>query len=88
MVFFVKNRIDKGKLIVKVCPNNLTIGDYFTKSLQVKVFWAMGAVAMGHKPLVWLKTVTGTSARVKNFTPSPQKYIHLVTWKRNVDIVE
>jgi len=41
-----------------------------------------------HIPLVWLKTVTGASAKVKGFTPSPQKYIHLVTWKRNVDIVQ
>ena len=41
-----------------------------------------------HIPLVWLKTVTGSSARVKDFTPSPQKYIHLVTWKRNVDIAQ
>ena len=41
-----------------------------------------------HIPLVWLKTVTGTSAKVKDFTPSPQKYIHLVTWKRNVDLVQ
>ena len=41
-----------------------------------------------HIPLVWLKTVTGSSARVKDFTPSPQKYIHLVTWKRNVDLMQ
>jgi len=41
-----------------------------------------------HIPLVWLKTVTGASPKVKGFTPSPQKYIHLVTWKRNVDIVQ
>ena len=41
-----------------------------------------------HIPLVWLKTVTGSSARVKDFTPSPQKYIHLVTWKRNVDLMK
>ena len=41
-----------------------------------------------HIPLVWLKTITGTSAKVKGFTPSPQKYIHLVTWKRNVDIAQ
>jgi peptide/nickel transport system substrate-binding protein len=41
-----------------------------------------------HIPLVWLKTVTGASAKVKGFTPSPQKYIHLVTWKRNVDLAQ
>lgn len=41
-----------------------------------------------HIPLVWLKTVTGTSARVKDFTPSAQKYIHLVTWQRNVDLTQ
>jgi len=41
-----------------------------------------------HIPLVWLKTVTGSSSKVKDFTPSPQKYIHLVTWKRNVDIAQ
>jgi len=41
-----------------------------------------------HIPLVWLKTVTGTSRKVKGFTPSPQKYIHLVTWKRNVDLMQ
>ena len=39
-----------------------------------------------HIPLVWLKTVTGTSKRVKDFKPSPQKYIYLVTSKRNVDV--
>ena len=39
-----------------------------------------------HIPLVWLKTTTATSKRVKGFKPSPQKYIHLVTSKRNVDI--
>ncbi|MCW8995708.1 MAG: ABC transporter substrate-binding protein [Psychromonas sp.] len=41
-----------------------------------------------HIPLVWLKTVTGSSTKVKDFTPSPQKYIHLVTWKRNVDLIQ
>lgn len=41
-----------------------------------------------HIPLVWLKTVTGANKKVKDFVPSPQKYIHLVTWKRNVDLVE
>ncbi|MEI6896396.1 MAG: ABC transporter substrate-binding protein [Psychromonas sp.] len=41
-----------------------------------------------HIPLVWLKTVTGASTKVKGFTPSPQKYIHLVTWDRNVDITQ
>ena len=41
-----------------------------------------------HIPLVWLKTVTGSNPNVKDFIPSPQKYIHLVTWQRNVDLVE
>ena len=39
-----------------------------------------------HIPLVWLKTVTGASKRVKGFKPSPQKYIYLVTSGRNVDV--
>lgn len=39
-----------------------------------------------HIPLAWLKTVTGANSKVKDFTPSPQKYIHLVTWQRNVDL--
>lgn len=39
-----------------------------------------------HIPLVWLKTVTGANKRVKDFKPSPQKYIYLVTSKRNVDV--
>jgi peptide/nickel transport system substrate-binding protein len=41
-----------------------------------------------HIPLVWLKTVTGSSTKVKGFTPSPQKYIHLVTSQRNVDLAQ
>lgn len=41
-----------------------------------------------HIPLVWLKTVTAASPKVKDFEPSPQKYIHLVTWKHNVDLAQ
>lgn len=39
-----------------------------------------------HIPLVWVKTLTVASPRLIGFTPSPQKYVHLVTWGRNVDL--
>ncbi len=39
-----------------------------------------------HIPLVWKKTINVLNKRVKDFKPSPQQYVNLVTSERNVDI--
>jgi peptide/nickel transport system substrate-binding protein len=39
-----------------------------------------------HIPVAFLKTTVVTSSRVEGFEPSPQRYVHLVTEKRNVDL--
>jgi peptide/nickel transport system substrate-binding protein len=39
-----------------------------------------------HIPVVWKKTINVANKRVKDFQPSPQRYVHLVTEKRNVDV--
>ena len=39
-----------------------------------------------HIPVAFLKTTIVTSARVQGLEPSPQRYIHLVTESRNVDL--
>ena len=49
--FFVKDRVDKGEIVVEHCPTHLMIGDYFTKPLQGAVFRRFRNIIMGYETL-------------------------------------
>ena len=48
---FVKNRVQKEEIEVKLCPTHLMISDYFTKPLQGKLFKLFCDLIMGYKIL-------------------------------------
>ena len=50
-IFFVKDRIDKGKFKVMYFPTKIMLADYFTKPLVGSLFKEMRSVIMGHKPI-------------------------------------
>jgi hypothetical protein len=45
--FFVKDRVDKGKVRIEYCPTSSMLADYFTKPLQGSLFHKMRRVVMG-----------------------------------------
>ena len=45
---FVKERVAKGEIDVKYCPNYLMISDYFTKPLQGKMFKMFRDLIVGY----------------------------------------
>ena len=54
-VFFVKDRIDKGEVRVEYCNTELMLADYFTKTLQGRLFHKFWDVIMGFKHISTLK---------------------------------
>lgn len=78
-----------NEMVTKALESGRTLGDPAKRAEEYKAAMRQALTEdYIHIPLVWLKTVTGTSAKVKGFTPSPEKYIHLVTSKRNVDLMQ
>ena len=49
--FFTKDRIEKGEMMVKYCPNELMISDFFMKYLQGRVFKFSEILSWGILPL-------------------------------------
>ena len=49
--FFVKDRIDQGKISVEYCPTEDMIADFFTKPLQGAAFKKFREQVMGHAPI-------------------------------------
>ena len=47
--FFIKDRVDKEEIEVKLCPMHLMIADYFTKPLKGKLFKLFRDLIMGYK---------------------------------------
>ena len=68
--FFVKDRIDKGELVIQYCPTLDMLADYFTKPLQGKLFHKFREVIMGWKHVNTLTSITddenGLKERVRN----------------------
>ena len=46
--FYIKDLVDKGIIIIKYCPTELIIDDFFTKPLQGALFYRMRDVVMGN----------------------------------------
>ena len=57
MIFFVKDRVDKGEFQIEYTPTGEMLADYFTKPLQGNLFRKFRAVIMGHCHISTLKTV-------------------------------
>ena len=55
LLFFDKDRVDKGEVSIKYCPTEYMLDDYFTKTLQGKVFCVFRRVIMGYKTISWIK---------------------------------
>jgi len=74
-------------LVTEALKNGRTISD---PSLRVKFYQTAMRKALIedviHIPIAFLKTTIVTSTKVQGLEPSPQRYIHLVTAKRNVDL--
>jgi len=47
--FFVKDRVDKGEIVVEYCPTDVMLADFFTKPLQGTLFKTFRSVIMGHE---------------------------------------
>ena len=45
--FFLKDRIENKEFVVKYCPTELMVADFFTKPLQGNLFMKLNAVIMG-----------------------------------------
>ena len=46
--FFVKDRIDKGKMNMEYCPKQLMLAAFFTKMLMDEMFRKLRSVIMGY----------------------------------------
>ena len=51
---FVKDIVDKDEAIIKYCPSEYMLAEYFTNKLQGKVFRVMRIVIMGWESISWL----------------------------------
>ena len=51
-MFFVKDRVDDGKLRIEYCPTESILTDFFTKSMQDIFFRLFRDVILGHRPIV------------------------------------
>ena len=60
MLFFIKDRIDKGEVKVEYCPLICVLADFFTKPSQGKLFREVRKVLMGHKLILWLEQILST----------------------------
>ena len=49
--FWVKDRVDQGKIKVRYLPTHLMLADFFTKPLMGKLFETMREYIMGWKPI-------------------------------------
>ena len=49
--FFVKDRVDKGEIVVEYCPIELMLADYFTKPLTGALFHKFRNIIMGYVPI-------------------------------------
>ena len=49
--FWVKDRVDKGKIKIRYLPTHLMLADFFTKPLMGKLFETMREYIMGWKPI-------------------------------------
>mmetsp|Transcript_11438 Transcript_11438/g.14335 ORF Transcript_11438/g.14335 Transcript_11438/m.14335 type:complete len:209 (+) Transcript_11438:991-1617(+) len=65
--FFVKDRVDKGELIIEYCPTEKMLADFFTKPLQGRQFKLMRDIIMGHKPIsILLPTIKERVEKLSN----------------------
>ena len=63
----MKDRVDKGELSIEYCPTEWMLADYFTKTLQGKLFRVMRSVITGHKPLSFIReALIATKERIEN----------------------
>ena len=54
--YFVKDRVDKGELVIQYCPTLDMLADYFTKPLQGSLFRKFREIIMGWKHINTLKS--------------------------------
>lgn len=80
------SRYDNPKVTADLVKGRETVDTAARAKLYEDAMRQALAVDYIHIPVVWKKTINVVSKRVKNFKPSPQQYIYLVTNKRNVDI--
>jgi len=50
-IFFVKDRINNGKLRIEYCPAESMLADFFTKPVQGTLFRLFRDVILGHRPI-------------------------------------
>ena len=63
--FFVKDRIDNGKLLIEYCPTESMLADFFTKPMQGTLFRLFRDVILGHRPISDLVDYSVQSTRSK-----------------------
>ena len=54
--FFVKYQDDKGEVKIEYCTTNKMLADFFTKTLQGRLFIKLRDATMGHKHITTLLT--------------------------------
>ncbi len=65
VIFFVKDRIDNGKLLIEYCPTESMLADFFTKPMQGTLFRLFRDVILGHHPISDLVDYSVQSTRSK-----------------------
>ena len=63
--FFVKDRVDNGKLLIEYCPTESMLADFFTKPMQGTLFRLFRDVILGHRPISDLVDYSVQSTRSK-----------------------
>ena len=56
--FFVKDSVDKKKIEIVHCPSEVMLADYFTKTVQGRLFKTFREVIMGWKHISTLKQIS------------------------------
>ena len=64
--FYIKCLADKEKILIKYCPTEKMIADFFTKPLQGNLFRVMRKIILGHKPLSYLNETIMTSSKERD----------------------
>ena len=54
--FFIKDRVENKEVIIKYCPTEVMLADFYTKALQGSLFNLFRDVIMGYKDISDLMT--------------------------------
>lgn len=83
--FWIKDRVDNGDVLVKHCPTEMMLADFFTKALQGKLYHLYRDVIMGYEPISVLLEAMSIKERVEDKKMSEKNVSEISSCKTEKD---